>query len=142
MRGLLRNFWKFRSSHQRCSIKIAFLRNFTNLPENTWGLQLYYHLAQVVSIEFCETSKNTFCTEHLWTTASENYFLYCFVFQVISEKTLCSKDFTGNFKRDFYTKIVVTIISTNLFTSSLIPLVCPSTETKKKNQIFNKLVIW
>ena len=28
-------------------------------------------LAQVFSCEFCETSKNTFFTEHLWTTASE-----------------------------------------------------------------------
>ena len=28
-------------------------------------------LAQVFSCEFCEISKNTFFTEHLWTTASE-----------------------------------------------------------------------
>ena len=27
-------------------------------------------LAQVFSYEFCEISKNTFPTEHLWTTAS------------------------------------------------------------------------
>ena len=27
-------------------------------------------LAQVFSCEFCEASKNTFFTEHLWTTAS------------------------------------------------------------------------
>ena len=27
-------------------------------------------LAQVFSCEFCETSKNTFFTEHLWATAS------------------------------------------------------------------------
>ena len=27
-------------------------------------------LAQVLSCKFCEISKNTFCTEHLWTTAS------------------------------------------------------------------------
>ena len=31
-------------------------------------------LAQLFSCEFCEISKNTFFTEHLWTTASE-YFL-------------------------------------------------------------------
>ena len=32
-------------------------------------------LAQVVSCEFCEISKNTFFTEHLWETASveENF---------------------------------------------------------------------
>ena len=28
-------------------------------------------LAQVVSHEFCEIFKNSFFTEHLWTTASE-----------------------------------------------------------------------
>ena len=27
-------------------------------------------LAQVFSCEYCEVSKNTFFTEHLWTTAS------------------------------------------------------------------------
>ena len=30
-------------------------------------------LAQVFSCEFCEISKNTFFTEHLWTTASVLY---------------------------------------------------------------------
>ena len=30
-------------------------------------------LAQVFSCEFCEISKNTFSTEHLWTTASQPY---------------------------------------------------------------------
>ena len=36
------------------------------------GLQLYYRetLAQVFSSEFREISKNTFFTEHLWTTGS------------------------------------------------------------------------
>ena len=28
-------------------------------------------LAQVVSCEFCEISKNTFVTQHLWKTASD-----------------------------------------------------------------------
>ena len=28
-------------------------------------------MAQVFSCEFCEISKNTFFTEHLWTTVSE-----------------------------------------------------------------------
>ena len=31
-------------------------------------------LAQVFSCEYCEISKNTFFTEHLWTTDSE---LFC-----------------------------------------------------------------
>ena len=30
-------------------------------------------LAQMFSYEFCEISKNTFFTEHLWTTASKGY---------------------------------------------------------------------
>ena len=28
-------------------------------------------LAQMFSCDFCEISKNTFFTEHLWTTASD-----------------------------------------------------------------------
>ena len=35
------------------------------------------------------------------------------------------------FERDFYTKIIVTIIPTNLVTNSLLFLVCPFIETKK-----------
>ena len=38
----------------------AFLINYDDSP-----------LAQVFSCEFCKISKNTFFTEHLWTTASE-----------------------------------------------------------------------
>ena len=55
-----------------------------NLQENTCarvsfltklqasGLQLYLKRdsAHVLSCEFCEISKNTFFTEHIWTTAS------------------------------------------------------------------------
>ena len=31
--------------------------------------------AQVFSYEFCEISKNTFFTEHLWTTASKYVYM-------------------------------------------------------------------
>ena len=34
-------------------------------------------LAQVLSREFCEILKNTFFTEHLWTTVSEAAYLIC-----------------------------------------------------------------
>ena len=34
-------------------------------------------LAQVFSCEFCEISKNTFLTEHLWMTAPINKKKYC-----------------------------------------------------------------
>ena len=44
-----------RSSHQRCTMKKRCSSE---------------SLAQVLSCEFCEISKNNFFTEHLWTTAS------------------------------------------------------------------------
>ena len=37
-------------------------------------------MAQVFSYEFCEIFKNTFFTEHLWTTASDGG---CSCFQVL-----------------------------------------------------------
>ena len=55
--------------------------------------------------------------------------------------TLCSKDFTRNL-RDFYMKTIVTIIPTNLVTNSLSFLFCSFVETKNKNHIFSKLVVW
>ena len=42
--------------------KVASLRPPTLFKKET--------LAQVVSCEFCEISKNTFFTEHLWMAAS------------------------------------------------------------------------
>ena len=33
-------------------------------------------LAQVLSCEFCEIFKNTFLTEHLWTTASITIWIF------------------------------------------------------------------
>ena len=46
-----------RSSHQWCSVR-------RKTPLET--------LTQVFSCKFCEISKNTFFTEHLWTTASQS----------------------------------------------------------------------
>ena len=34
-------------------------------------------LAQVFSCEFCEISKNTFFTEHLWVTVSDQTWISC-----------------------------------------------------------------
>ena len=45
------------------------------------------------------------------------------------------------FKRDFYMKIIVIIIPTNLVTNSLVSLLCPFIETKNKNKIFSKLEV-
>ena len=74
----------FRSSHQRCSLRKGFLRNFTkfagkHLCQSLFLIKLQASvcnfvkketLAQVLSYEFCEISKNTFFTEYLWATAS------------------------------------------------------------------------
>ena len=48
--------------NKRCSWKFRKIHRKTPVPEA---------LAQVFSCEFCEISKNTFFTEHLQTTASD-----------------------------------------------------------------------
>ena len=64
-----------------------------------------------------------------WKGSSRSCFIYGSVFQVIGEKTLCSKDFTRNL-RDFYMKIILTIIPAILVTSLIF---CPFIETKNNN---------
>ena len=54
---------KYRSSHQRCSVRKGLKRPAYNFIKKET-------LAQVFSCEFCEISKNTFFTEHIWVTAS------------------------------------------------------------------------
>ena len=51
------------NSPKLCFNKVVGLRSATLLKKET--------LAQVFSCEFYEISKNTFFTEHLWTTASQ-----------------------------------------------------------------------
>ena len=65
-----------RSSHRRYSVKKVFLEISQNSQENTcvrdsFLIKLQASLAQVFSCEFCEVSKNSFFTEHIWATASE-----------------------------------------------------------------------
>ena len=57
-KGVLRDFAKFTGNNlcQACN----FIKKET--------------LAQVFSSEFCEISKNTFFTEHLWATASDCFY--------------------------------------------------------------------
>ena len=67
--------WKvyFRSSHLRCSVRIGVLRNFAKFTGKHLSQSLFFKketLAQVFSCEFCETSKNSFFTEHFLATAS------------------------------------------------------------------------
>ena len=68
-----------RSSHRRCSIKTGVFENFAkftgkhlsqrcNLPLACYFIKKET-LTQVFSCEFFEIFKNTFLTEHLWTTA-------------------------------------------------------------------------
>ena len=51
------------------------------------------------------------------------YKLCCSRFFVSSDQRIkhCRKDFTRNYERDFYVKMIVTIIPTNLVTNSLLP---------------------
>ena len=68
------------SSHLKCSMWKGVLRNFTTLTGKHLCQSLFFNkfaafikketLAQVFSCQCCEISKNTFFTEHLWTTAS------------------------------------------------------------------------
>ena len=55
------------------------------------------------------------------------------MFQVISEKTLCNRGFTGNlFEKYFYIKIIVTVTPANLDTNLLLFFFCPFVELKEK----------
>ena len=51
-----------------------FLRKL--FVQNTGNFIKKEPLTQVFSCEFCEISKNTFFTEHLWTTASAGISVY------------------------------------------------------------------
>ena len=59
------------------------------------------------------------------------YRLFYLQFCDSSEKTLCSKGFTSNL-RDIFTKIVVTIIPTDLVTNLLVSSFCPFLQTKTR----------
>ena len=73
----IRNVWRARSNHQRCSMKKGVWKIFANSSENTCARASFFNkvvnketLTQVFSCEFCEIFKNTSFTEHLWVTAS------------------------------------------------------------------------
>ena len=63
---------------RKCSVKNGVLKNFAKFTGEHLYQRLFFKrdffeketLAQVCSCEFCEISKNTFFTEHLWATAS------------------------------------------------------------------------
>ena len=56
---------------QRYSVKMVFLEISQNSQEISCNFIKKEALAQVLPCEFCETSKNTFSTEHPRTTASD-----------------------------------------------------------------------
>ena len=56
-----------------CSVKKGVLRNFAKFTGKHLCQSLFIKketLVQVFSCEFCEISKNTFFTEHVWVTGS------------------------------------------------------------------------
>ena len=63
-------------------------------------------LAKVFSCDFCEICKNTFFTEHLWTSASE---FYQILGEVNSDKTLSKfwKNYTASEQQVFILKKVL-----------------------------------
>ena len=88
-RKLSRHLFQYRSSHQGWSIKKSVLGNFTKITGKHLCQSLFFNkvaglrlrpkacyfikketVAQVFSCKFCEISRNTFFTAHLWTTAS------------------------------------------------------------------------
>ena len=66
--------WKYRNSHQMCSMKKAILRNFAKFTRKHLSQSLVPWqkgtLAHGFSYEVCKISKNAFFTEHIWATAS------------------------------------------------------------------------
>ena len=63
----------YKSRHQRCSVRKGVPRNFAKFTEKHLCQSLFFN--KVAGLrhfrgEFCEISKNTFFTEHLWMTAS------------------------------------------------------------------------
>ena len=62
---MIQNKWN-RRSHRRCYIKKGVLKKIAKFT----GLHLCQGLAQTFYWEFFEIFKNTFFTEHLWTTTS------------------------------------------------------------------------
>ena len=68
-----------RSSHQRCSVKKRVFNNLAKFTRKHLCQSLFLNkveglrpetLAQMFSYEFCEISRNTVFTEHLWAAAS------------------------------------------------------------------------
>ena len=76
------------------------LRNFTKFTGKGLCQSLFFKkatMAQVFSFEFCDISKNTFFTEHLWTTASVTLHIsrYCCARTRNFSKTILTKTYAS-----------------------------------------------
>ena len=79
------NVLKFKSDHQRCSMKNGVLKNFINftgkhlywslflIKLQTWGLEPAAFLKRDSNTGIKEHLKNTYFEEHLQTSASSNW---------------------------------------------------------------------
>ena len=94
----------FRSSYQSCSIKKGILENFAKFTGKHLCQSLFFSkketLAYVFCCGFCEISKNTLFTEHLWATASR----YLILRAACLYKNIHMRCLTG-----FWTRFFVTI---------------------------------
>ena len=63
-------------SAEAATVGVLQERVFLEILRNSWKTPVIKKdtLTQVFSCEFCEISKNTFFSEHLWATASESIF--------------------------------------------------------------------
>ena len=106
---------RIKSSHRMCSIKTLFLKISQNSQENICARVFFSikllaclrpatllkkTLAQVFSYEFCKILKNTYFTENLRTTASEND-CWKVVYKIPVKKTL-NKSFSILLKCQHY----------------------------------------
>ena len=84
-KGVLRNLTKFTWKHLCQSLvfnKVAGLRPATLLKKRLWHRCFY--------CEFCEISRNTFFTEHIWTTSSRLW--RKFLERTAIQKNICEKN--------------------------------------------------
>ena len=73
--------WFFQKQPPEAFCKKGVVKNFAKFTGNTFARVFFTKLqtlAQLFSCEFCEIFKSTFCTEHLWMTASVLLFQFNF----------------------------------------------------------------
>ena len=93
--------WKYRNSHQRCSMKERILRNFAKFTGKHQCQSLVPWqkgtLAQVFSYEVCKISKNTF----FYRTHLGDCFCTCNELTIISYFGKCEYDYCFNMLQEY-----------------------------------------